>query len=331
MSLQELQQRRGRPLHICMTGSASGIGAAAAQRLVQEGHVVYHACRSLERAQEAVSRAGGGIPVVCDLSRFDSIRQCAATLIQTVERLDVLCLNAAVAPCAAATTPPKLTAEGLEECIGVNHLGHFLLAKLLYPKLLANPEGARVVVTASSVHDPESGGGKSGGKSATVGDLSGLGVDLRYSSPKGPTMLDGAMQYHGGKVYKDSKLCNVLFAAEAARRYALPVRVVSFNPGFVPTTDLFSSMRERSPWKATLLVWTAKLMGWTVPLEVAGERLVHMIIDPNIPTGSYYSAPVGSRGTNPDTGFQATDVSKDASDVILARKLWKKSLEATKI
>jgi protochlorophyllide reductase len=186
------------------------------------------------------------------------------------------------------------------------------------------------VVTASSVHNPESGGGKSGGKSATVGDLSGLGVDLR-ANPKGPTMIDGAIQYHGGKVYKDSKLCNLLFLAEAARRYASPVRVVSFNPGFVPTTGLFASMRDKNPWKATTMVWIAKCMGWSVPLEVAGERLVHMILDPNIPTGSYYSAPVGSRATDPETGFGPSAVSKEASDAKLARKLWIKSIEVTKL
>ena len=327
MSLDELHNRRRRPLHICMTGSASGIGAVAAQRLVAEGHVVYHAARTPERAQEAVTRAGGGIPLVCDLASFQSIRDCAGTLHKTVERLDVLCLNAAVAPNARF---PRLTAEGLEECVGVNHLGHFLLAKLLYPKLKANPEGARVVVTASSVHDPQSRGGRSGGKSATVGDLSGLGVDLR-DNPKGPTMIDGAIKYHGGKVYKDSKLCNILFSAEAARRYASSVKVVSFNPGFVPTTGLFASMREQSPWKATTMVWIAKCMGWSVPLEVASERLVHMILDPNIPSGSYYSALVGSRATDPETGFGPSTVSKEASDAQLARKLWIKSIEVTKL
>jgi NAD(P)-dependent dehydrogenase (short-subunit alcohol dehydrogenase family) len=155
-------------------------------------------------------------------------------------------------------------------------------------------------------------------------------VDLRVN-PNGPTMVDGAIQYHGGKVYKDSKLCNLLFSAEAARRYASPVRVVSFNPGFVPTTGLFASMREQSPWKATTMVWIAKWMGWSVPLQVAGERLVHMILDPNIPTGSYYSAPVGSHAMDPETGFGPTAVSKEASDATLARKLWKKSMEVTKL
>jgi len=321
MSLQELKQHR--PLHIFIAGSASGIGAVAAKRLVREGHVVYHACRSPQRAQEAVSLAGGGVPVVCDLSRLESVQECAAVM-NKVERIDVLCLNAAVAPDSKATKP-KLTANGFEECIGVNHLGHFLLANLLYPKLKANPEGARLVVTASSVHDPESGGGKSSGTTATVGNLSGLGVDLK-SQPNGPTMVDGMIKYHGGKVYKDSKLCNLLFAAEAAKRYASSnVDVVSLNPGFVPTTGLFDSLRERSPWQATALVWAADFMGWTVPLEIAGERLVYMILNRNIPSGSYYSAPVGSHGCTPETGFQAISVSREASDVELASQLWEKS------
>eukprot|EP00977_Amphora_coffeiformis_P026964 scaffold31971_cov76-Amphora_coffeaeformis.AAC.1 len=61
MSLRQLEHQQRSPLHICITGSSQGIGLAAARRLVAQGHVVYHACRTLERAQHAVRESGGGV------------------------------------------------------------------------------------------------------------------------------------------------------------------------------------------------------------------------------------------------------------------------------
>jgi NAD(P)-dependent dehydrogenase (short-subunit alcohol dehydrogenase family) len=129
MSLEAVQKQQ--KLHICVTGSSQGIGLAATKHLVQEGHVVYHACHNEERAQAAVDAAGGGIPMVCNLADLNSIKSFAQRLGSTVPRLNVLCLNAGMAPSTKAINP-KLTAQGNKECIGVNHLGHFLLANLLY-------------------------------------------------------------------------------------------------------------------------------------------------------------------------------------------------------
>ncbi len=328
MSLRELERQQQRPLHILITGSSQGIGLAAAQLLLQQGHHVYHACRSKERAEQAVVAAGGGVALeACDLSDLDSIRRFAKDVEKRVPRMDVLCLNAGVAPSASTQSPPPLTIQGFESGIGVNHLGHFLLAQLLYKKLAADG-GGRLVITASSVHDPALKAGQSGGKTATLGDLSGLGVDLR-KNPEGPTMIDGALEYHGGKVYKDSKLCNILMCRQAVKAFPDSITSVCFNPGFIPTTGLFSSLREESWWKAQALTLFAKLMGFSVPLEVGGARLVYMATTPNIQNGSYFCAPVKSKATTPDmeNGFVPTEVSKDASNDQLAARLWEKSFE----
>ena len=217
-------------LNVAITGSSQGIGLSAAKLLLADGHNVFHVCRDEERAEVAMVGAGGGVPMVCDLADLTSVRRFAEDLQRSAPSLDVLCLNAAVSPSTKATTP-KRTAQGYEEAIGVNHLGHFLLANLLEEHLAGNGGASRLVVTGSSVHDPEQPGGAVNGKSgATLGDMSGLGA----TALDGPTMADGAIEYDGSKVYKDSKLANTLFCREAARRWP-KLRVRSFSPGFIPS------------------------------------------------------------------------------------------------
>lgn len=232
-------------LQIAITGSSQGIGLDAAKRLIAQGHQVYHCCRSAERAAVAVAGAGGGVPVVCDLADLGSVRSAVSELIAKAPRLDVLCLNAAVSPSTKATVAER-TAQGFEITLGTNHIGHFLLAQELLPALSAS--NGLLVVTASSVHDPAQPGGAVGGKGgATLGDLSGFGS----TAAAGPPMVDGASAYDGAKVYKDSKLANVLFAREAFRRWGGRLRVRSFNPGFIPTSGLFRAPRWAllPPWR----------------------------------------------------------------------------------
>ena len=126
-------------LHIAITGTSQGIGLDAAKRLIRDGHTVYHANRNSGRSAEAAQQAGGGIPMVCDLASLESVRAFADEL--ATKPLDVLCLNAGIAPSTKAEAP-ETTMDGFEACIGTNHLGHFLLANLLAPKV------KRIVVTA---------------------------------------------------------------------------------------------------------------------------------------------------------------------------------------
>ena len=119
-------------LHVAITGTSQGIGLDAAKRLIGDGHTVYHANRNSGRSAEAAQQAGGGIPMVCDLASLESVRAFADEL--ATKPLDVLCLNAGIAPSTKAEAPDK-TADGFEACVGTNHLGHFLLANLMAPKV----------------------------------------------------------------------------------------------------------------------------------------------------------------------------------------------------
>ena len=123
-----------------------------------------------------------------------------------------------------------------------NHFGHFALYNLLQPKL-AQGYRPRLVVTASGVHDPASEGGKQGGpeKWATMGAFGGL------EGGKPFTMID-AGPYDPDKAYKDSKLANMLFMAEAARQEEGKITANAFSPGLIADPDGF--FRNQNPFFA---------------------------------------------------------------------------------
>lgn len=316
-------------LTVAITGSSQGIGLSAAKTLISQGHTVIHACRNMERAEAACAGARGGVPMVCDLADFASIRRFADDVKRTAPVLDVLCLNAAVAPSTKAEVP-KRTAEGFEEAIGVNHIGHFLLATLLQPHLSSCKGGAkRLVVTASSVHDPDQPGGAVGGKSgATLGDLAG------FAATSGSmVMADGATEYDGSKVYKDSKLCNMLFCREAQKRWGSSgeLTIRSFSPGFIPASGLFREPRKDNWLAATAFAFAAeKLIGIAVPIDVGGDRLAYMATasDADVPSGSYFAAPTAAKGFSRADGFTDGAISAEASDDAKALKLWELSMKA---
>ncbi len=211
---------------IIVTGANSGVGLEGAKILAKAGHDVVCACRNQARA-DAAAQACGGTAAVCDLADLSSVRSFA----KTVSNVDVLVLNAGLALNTKDKEPTR-TKDGFELTIGTNHLGHFLLYNLLEDRL-AKSSNARLVVTASPVHDPLSGGGKVGSM-ATLGDLKGL-------KSKDFDMVDGGA-FDADKAYKDSKLCNLLFTAEASRRLAkknAKATAHAFSPGLIPSPDGF--------------------------------------------------------------------------------------------
>ena len=109
----------GLGLNIAITGTSQGIGSSAAAQLISQGHRVIHGCRSKERADLAVESAGGGEGLVCDLADLSSVRTFAAEVRHLCgeEGLDVLCLNAGIAP-STRRNEPELTKDGFESCIG---------------------------------------------------------------------------------------------------------------------------------------------------------------------------------------------------------------------
>ena len=189
---------------VVLTGATRGIGRAAAIELASRGAEVAVVGRERERV-DAVARearaTGGGAPVhthVADLALMASVRALGEELRERHGRVDVLANNAG-----ALFASRKVTPEGFERTFALNHLSPFLLTNLLRDRL----GGGRVVTTASDAH--------TGGRL----DLDDLQSEKSYSAMR---------------VYGTSKLCNILFTRELARR-APELHANCFHPGVVRT------------------------------------------------------------------------------------------------
>ena len=190
-----------------ITGGNTGIGLATATTLARDGGRVYLACRSAVAGSAAVERikAESGSAAVwllpLDLASLDSVRACAASFLARDEPLHVLVNNAGVGGVRG------LTADGFEVHFGVNHLGHFALTQLLLPRLSSSGPGARVVNVSSEAH------------------YSAPGIDFAAVRRR-------TASFTGVREYAVSKLCNVLFTQELARRHT-DIHSYALHPGVV--------------------------------------------------------------------------------------------------
>jgi NAD(P)-dependent dehydrogenase (short-subunit alcohol dehydrogenase family) len=201
-----------------VTGGNTGIGYATVAALAGRGARVHMACRSEQkgrRAAASVVAATGNESVFylpLDLADLASVRSCATAFLALGEPLHVLINNAGVGG------QRGLTKNGFELAFGVNHLGHFALTTALLGALAASAP-ARVVTVASDAH------------------YRAKGVDFEAARRPTATMT-------GLHEYAVSKLCNVLFSAELARRLNdHGVTAYALHPGVVA-----SDIWRRVPW-----------------------------------------------------------------------------------
>ena len=321
---------------VLVTGPNSGIGFDGACKLAVLGYDVVLACRTLAKAEDAAARiraralengaplSGELIPAECDLGDLGSVRRFAASAAGAAP-LDALVLNAGVQY--SGDNDVRRTADGFEITVGTNHLGHFLLTELMLPRLEqaagTSPDGTapRVVVTASEVHDPASPGGNVG-LGAGLGDLAGLkanGADF--------AMLDGSA-YNADKAYKDSKLCNVLFARELQRRLSAAnsaVTVNAFGPGLITRTGFF---RYQNPLFVKLFDFaTNDIFHVAETVDGGGDCLVYMATSPALEGkgGLYYNNGIAPGEGKTGHKFERGEVSAEARDDAEAAALWQYS------
>jgi retinol dehydrogenase 12 len=191
-----------------VTGGNTGIGLATATELARRGGRVYVACRSEAKGSDAVAAivaATGNAEVSflpLDLADLASVRACAAEFLAAGQPLHVLVNNAGLAGRAG------LTRDGFETLFGVNHLGHFALTTALLDLLVASAP-ARIVNVSSDSH------------------YQARGID--FTALRRPTRGVAGM-----RSYAVSKLCNVLFTQELARRLdGKGVSAYAVHPGVV--------------------------------------------------------------------------------------------------
>ena len=260
---------------VLITGSTDGIGKAAAIEAARRGAAVIVHGRSAERVsavQREISGITGSEPngVIADFSSLKEVQDLAGRLLRELPRLDVLINNAGI-----ISRTRKTSDDGYELTFAVNHLAPFLLTTSLL-ELLRRNAPARVVTVSSMVHH-------------------GARVDF-----------DDLMQergYDGMRAYGQSKLANVLFTMELARRESVApggeVTAVALHPGVINTKVLH------------------EFFSGGAPVSQGADNVLTPALDPRYTdaTGVYFS------GGRPETADPA------GTDPEAARKLWEVSAQ----
>ncbi|XP_042867353.1 retinol dehydrogenase 13-like [Penaeus japonicus] len=276
---------------VIVTGSSSGIGLATAEELARRGARVILACRNAEKANkvaQGIRERTGNTNVkvsVLDTSDLDSVREFVQEFKKTEKQLDVLINNAGL-----GIPKKRLNKHGFELTLATNHYGHFILTALLID-VLKESAPSRVVTVSSSVH-----------KYSSKANFEDLNFDRT--------------PYLAFPAYALSKLCNILFTKELARKLeGTGVVANCLHPGIV-NTDI---LNKENTWSGALLTFFIGLIGkgrddgaqTSIYLAVA-EETQHV-------TGKYF------------VDCKESACSSLADDEGLAKKLWEMSERDVKL
>ncbi|TMW68954.1 hypothetical protein Poli38472_001110 [Pythium oligandrum] len=286
---------------ILVTGANSGIGLECCRALAKLENIhVIAAGRSKERIDEAVkeikataSPSSAVEGVIVDLASLKSVREFADSINKRGLQLFSLVCNAGIQAKTKTTT-----VDGFESTIGTNHIGHFLLVKLLLDCT------KRIITLASETHDPAE---KTGMPAPNVSDLD--------------QMAKGYTNFSGPEAYPTSKLCNMLLAKELARQHP-EKEVLMYTPGLTPDTNLF---REQSWILFKLLILVVRFVYLFRTDRLSTSEY----------SGGYL-ARVASAESLLDNGWRNGDYiridepwqpSEQVRNPVLAKELWDKSEE----
>jgi NAD(P)-dependent dehydrogenase (short-subunit alcohol dehydrogenase family) len=282
---------------VVITGATSGIGQVAAEKLAAMGARIVQVARDRERGQAAMARLNQVAPGIshtiyyADLSRLSQMKRVAAEIAQAEPRIDVLINNAG-----AMFGTRQLTQDGLERTFALNHMSYFMMTQLLRDRLIGSTP-ARVVNTASDAHE-----------SGTL-QFDDLQSEKAYRSNLWDSLRYGGAAF---KVYARSKLMNILYTRELARKLAgTGVTANSLHPGFVSTR-----FGDQTGGLIGFGIGIAKRFALTP--EQGAETLVYLASSPDVATvtGEYFHK------------CQPATPSQEAQDDAKAQRLW---LESSKI
>jgi NAD(P)-dependent dehydrogenase (short-subunit alcohol dehydrogenase family) len=242
---------------VVITGATSGIGELAARRLAAMGARIVLIARNKSRGEVAIARLRAIAPGIAhkvhyaDLSKISGMRRVAAEVASEEQRIDVLINNAG-----AIFANRRLTEDGLEYTFALNHMAYFAVTEGLRARLTAAAP-SRIVNTASAAH---------------------YGARLDFAD------LQSSKHYSALDAYGRSKLCNVLFTRELARRLeGTGVTANCLHPGFVAT-----SFGDEAGGFISRFVWIAKR--FAISPEKGAETLVYLASSPRVAgiAGAYF-------------------------------------------
>jgi NAD(P)-dependent dehydrogenase (short-subunit alcohol dehydrogenase family) len=269
---------------VVITGATSGIGAIAAERLAKLGARIVMVARDVARAEMTLAWLRAASPGVnhsvhyAELSRLADMKRVGAEIAAAEPRIDVLINNAG-----AVFSRRIITEDGLERTFALNHMSYFVMTEVLRDRLVASAP-ARIINTASNAHRRGH-----------------IDFDDLQSAHK---------KYRGSRVYGTSKLCNILFTRELARRLAgHGVTANSFSPGFVRTR-----FGNQAGGLASLALRIAKVLAAKSP-EQGAKTLVYLASSPDVANISgefFYKSRLGK-------------LTEEARDDDKARRLWTES------
>ena len=239
-----------------VTGATSGIGAVVARELAARGARLLIVARDPQRAQATLaalpaSPARAHAAHIADLSSLSDVKRVAAEIADQEAAIDILINNAG-----GVFPTRQVTADGLEQTFALNHMSYFILTLGLLDRIKAAPQG-RVVSTASRMH---------------------ASYSLDFSD------LQLAKRYNSYVAYGRSKLCNILWTRELARRFeGSGVTANCLHPGFVATR-----FGDRSGGLMQAIMPLAKLMA--ISPQKGAETIVHLASSPEVAaiTGQYF-------------------------------------------
>ena len=267
---------------VVITGATSGIGAVAAEELAAMGARIVFVARDRVRAEAELACLRQKAPNIrhtvhyADLSRIDEMKRVGGEIAAAEPRIDVLINNAG-----ALFGQRTVTPDGLEMTFAINHMSYFVVTEMLRNRLIASAP-ARVIHTSSDAHKR---------------------ARLDFSD------LQSQNNYRAFPVYGRSKLCNILFGRELARRLAgTGVTSNSLHPGFVATR-----FGDASGGAMSRMIGLAKMFALTP--EKGAKTIVYLASSPDVAsvTGEYFYK------------CRVAQPTREAQDDDAARRLWQES------
>ncbi len=249
-----------------------------------------------------------------DLSDLENIKKIKDYFNSKKIFLDVIVLNAGLQY--TGSFYPKVSKQGLELTFAVNHLAHFYLVNILKDFVRDNEE-SRIIITSSDVHDPKSPGGNIGNK-AGLNNL----IDFRKK------VTGKFLNFNADEAYKNSKLCNILFAKELVKKLKISsskISVITWAPGLVIPDDDSGFFRYSKRFNLSgyfIFSKVAKnIFGISESVENAGKILSEIVFDSKFNNIGYVHL------SNKLISFKKhklveSKVSDEANNSELASKLW---------